>query len=58
MLEELGGHDGADGVPADVLGAGRAAAVAEEARHRVGAARLQRAAQHIEFSPLVQYVLM
>ena len=38
MLEELGGHDGADGVPADVLGPRRAAAVAVEAGDRVGAA--------------------
>ena len=47
MLQELGGHDGADGVPAEVLGPGRAAAVAVEAGERVGAARFQRAAQHV-----------
>src|ERR1700694_3301597 len=47
VLQELGGHDGADGVPAEVLGPGRAAAVAVEAGERVGAARFERAPQHV-----------
>src|SRR6476619_7182829 len=49
MLEELGGHDGTDGVAADILGPRRAAAVAVEACHLFGAARIQRATQHVVF---------
>ena len=47
-VEELGGHPDADGVPAAVLGAGVAAAVAEEAGQRVERAGLQRLAQDVE----------
>lgn len=50
VLEEFGGDHGADGVAAPILGSGRAAPVPVEARQRVGAARLQRAAQHISIS--------
>ena len=46
--EELRGHPDADGVAAAVLGAGVAAAVAEEAGHRVEGAGLQRLAEHVE----------
>ena len=41
MLQELGGHDGADGVPADVLGPRGAAAVTVEAGERIVAARFK-----------------
>src|SRR6185437_1035600 len=47
VLEELGGHHRADGVAAQVLGAGRAASVPVEAGERIGATRLKLAAEHI-----------
>src|SRR5438067_733560 len=47
VVEELGGHHGADRVTAPVLRPGVAAAVPVEAGDRVRAARLQLAAQHI-----------
>ena len=47
VLEELGRDDGADRVAAEVLGTGGAAAVPVEAGHRVGAARLELAAEHV-----------
>jgi hypothetical protein len=47
ILEKFSGHDGADRVTPQVTGAGTAAAVAVEAGERVGAARLERAAEHI-----------
>src|SRR5918998_1325018 len=47
VLEELGGDNRADRVAATVLRAGRAAAVAVEARQRVGAAWLQVAAEDV-----------
>src|SRR4051812_24734867 len=49
VVEELGGHDGADGVAAEVFRSGVATAVAVEAGERVGAAGLEVAAQHIAF---------
>ena len=45
--QELGGHHRTDRVHPGVIGVGVAAAVAMEPRHRVGAAALQRATQHI-----------
>ena len=45
--QELGGHHRADRVQADVLRAGLAAAVAEEAGHGIDRAGLQLAAQHV-----------
>ena len=50
VLEELGGDDRADGVAAQVLRAGAAAPVAVEAGHRVGAARLELAAEDVAFA--------
>ena len=47
MLEEFGGHHRADGVTAQVLGAGRAASVPVEAGERIGSTRLKLAAEHI-----------
>lgn len=47
MCQEFGGHDGADGVPTEVLGSGRTAAVTIEAGKRIGATLFQGAAQHI-----------
>ena len=47
MLQELGRDDGADRVTAEILGAGAAAAVPEEAGHRVRAARLQVVAEDV-----------
>ena len=47
VLEELGGHHRADRVAAQVLGPGAAAAVAVEPGHRIGAARLQVAAEDV-----------
>ena len=47
MFEEFGGYHGADGVTAQVLGAGRAASVPVEAGERVGSTRLKLAAEHI-----------
>ena len=49
VLEELGRDDDADGVAAPVLRARRAVAVAVEAGHRVGAAGLELAAEHVAF---------
>ena len=49
VLEELGGHDRADRVAAEVLGPGAAAAVAVEARDRVGPAGLEVAAEDVAF---------
>ena len=46
--EEVGGDADADGVAAAVGGAGVAAAVAEEAGHRVVGAGLQRLAEDVE----------
>ena len=46
-LQEVGRDDGADGVRAQVLGAGAAVPVPVEAGQRLGAARLQWAAQHV-----------
>src|ERR1019366_4591805 len=46
--QELGGHHHADGVAADILAAGVAAAVAEEAGHWADRAGVELAAQHIE----------
>ena len=45
--EELLGHDTADGVHAEILGAGVAAAVTIETRLRLGAAGFQRLTQYI-----------
>ena len=50
MFEELDGHDRADRVTAAILGAARAASVAVETRHRVGAAFVELAAEHIAFA--------
>ena len=47
IFEKLPGHDGADRVTSEVTRAGAAAAVTVEAGERVGAARLERAAEHI-----------
>lgn len=47
VCQEFGGHDGADGVPTEVLGSGRTAAVTIEAGKRIGATLFQGAAQHI-----------
>ena len=47
VLQELGGHDGADGVQSDVLGTRRAAAVTVEAGERIVAARFKRATQRV-----------
>ncbi len=47
VLEELGGHHRADGVAAQVLGAGRAASVPVESGERIGSTRLKLAAEHI-----------
>ena len=55
MLEEFGGHHRADGVAAQVLGAGRAASVPVEAGERVGATRLKLAAEHISVTHSMQY---
>lgn len=41
MCQEFGGHDGADGVPTEVLGSGRTAAVTIEAGKRIGATLFQ-----------------
>ena len=46
-LQEVGGHHRAHGVPAQVVGAAPAAPVAVEAGHRLGAAGLQWAAEHV-----------
>jgi len=46
-LEELGRHHRAHGVHSHVLGAGLAAAIAEEARHRVHRTGAERFAQHV-----------
>jgi hypothetical protein len=46
-LEEFGGHHRADGMHADVLGRGVAAAVAEKSGQRPLAAGLQLLAQHV-----------
>ena len=54
VLEELGGDDRADRVAAEVLGAGVAAAVAEEPGDGVVAAGLQRAAEDVPLAHLVQ----
>ena len=48
VLEELGGHHGADRVAAEVVRAGAAAPVAVEPGERVGAARLQLPAQDVQ----------
>ena len=47
VLEEFGGDHGTDGVATQVLGTGGAAPVPVEAGERVGAARLQFAAQDV-----------
>ena len=47
VLQKLSGHDGADRVQTDILGPGRAAAVAVETGKRVGATRFEWLAQHI-----------
>jgi LacI family transcriptional regulator len=47
VLEEFGRHHRADGVAAQVLGAGRAASVPVETGERIGSTRLEFAAQHI-----------
>jgi hypothetical protein len=47
VLQERSCHYSADGVPADVLGPARTAAVAVVAGEWVGAARFQRTAQHV-----------
>src|SRR4051794_3884497 len=46
-LQERGGHMRTDNMPADVFGAGVAAAVAEEARQWARATLRQRAAQYV-----------
>src|SRR3712207_8293209 len=48
MLEELRRDDGADEVGADAVGVRAAAAVAEEPRHGVVPAGLERAAEHVD----------
>jgi hypothetical protein len=47
VLEELRAHHRADRVAAEVFRTGVAAAVAVEARDRIGAARFQLSAQHV-----------
>src|SRR4051794_19957480 len=49
VLEELGRDDRADEMRSDAAGVRTAAAVAEEARHRVAAARLERPAEDVAF---------
>ncbi len=58
VLEEFGGHHRANGVPADVFGPRRAAAVAVEAGERFLAARFQRAAQHVEIGHVFSIALL
>jgi hypothetical protein len=58
MLQELSGHYRADGVPADVFGSRRAAAVAVEAGEWFIAARLQRAAQHVAIGHVFSIALL
>ena len=52
VLEELGRHDGADGVAAQILRAGRAAAVAVEPRQGIGAARFEFATEDVALAQL------
>ncbi len=47
MGKELGRHDRADRMAAEVLWAGVAAAIAVKARHGIVAARLKLAAEHV-----------
>ena len=55
LVEELRGHNRTDGVAPEVLGAGAAAAVAEEAGDGVSAARFQLAPEDISLSHAGQH---
>ena len=57
MLEELGRHDRADRVTAEILRRGMAAAIAEKAGERVRTARLERSAQHVDLSRLISHAI-
>src|SRR3954453_19399888 len=52
--QEVRGHHGAHRVQAEVLGTARARAVAVEAGERLGAAELQRSAEHVPLVPRVR----
>src|SRR4051795_11908410 len=52
--EEVRGHHGAHRVQTEVLGTARARAVAVEAGERLGAAELQRSAEHVPLVPRVR----
>ena len=47
VLQKLGGHDGADGVPPEIFCPGCTAAVAIEAGERFGTARFQLSTEHV-----------
>jgi hypothetical protein len=55
MLEEFGGHHGADRVAAEVFRAGGAAAIPVKTSQRIGPTWLKLAAEHITVAHIQQY---